>query len=195
MLAHQLRALGLTVDVLPWQAVAAGPASGDPAGLLDAADLVVPGPGPGDPTSGDDPKMVTLRRVLAGLLASGRPVLAVCLSHQLLADLLGLPLFRRASTYQGLQREVDLFGQARRVGFYSTFAARADRDQLATPYGSVLLACDPEDRAVHALRGATFAGVQFHPESALSRDGLAVLTDLINHLIPVPTDPAPVAAV
>ncbi|MEV0001473.1 hypothetical protein AB0H28_04190 [Micromonospora sp. NPDC050980] len=41
----------------------------------------------------------------------------------------------------------------------------------------------PGDGAMHALRGAGFAGVRFHPESVLSRDGTAILADLLGHLL------------
>ncbi|WP_433386300.1 anthranilate synthase family protein [Micromonospora sp. KLBMP9576] len=174
MLAHQLGALGLAVTLRPWHA----------AGPVHAHDLVVVGPGPGDPGSTTAPKQRAMRTLLAGLLAEGRPTLAVCLGHQLLAGLLGLASHRRDAPYQGLQREVDLFGTRRRVGFYATFTARADVDRLVTPYGPVELARDPADGAVHALRGRGFAGVQFHPESVLSPDGLAVLADLLSGLLP-----------
>ncbi|MEH1166549.1 anthranilate synthase family protein [Micromonospora sp. CPCC 205539] len=174
MLAHQLGALGLAVTLRPWHA----------SGPVDPYDLVVAGPGPGDPGSVAEPKMVALRSLLAGLLATGRPTLAVCLGHQVLAGMLGLPPHRREAPYQGLQREVPLFGQVRRVGFYSTFTARAEVDRLDTAYGPVELARDERDGAVHALRGRGFAGVQFHPESVLSPDGLAVLADLLGDLLP-----------
>ncbi|WP_030491223.1 anthranilate synthase family protein [Micromonospora chokoriensis] len=174
MLAHQLSALGLAVTTRPWQED----------GPVDDYDLVVAGPGPGDPRRVDEPKMVALRELLTGLLATGRPTLAVCLGHQVLAGLLGLALHRREAPYQGLQREVSVFGRARRVGFYSTFTALGEADRLATAYGPVELARDPGDGAVHALRGRGFAGVQFHPESVLSPDGLAVLTELLTDLLP-----------
>ncbi len=175
MLAHQLGALGLAVTVRPWQD--AGPVSG--------YDLVVVGPGPGDPT-GDTPKMEALRALLVTLLAQGQPTLAVCLGHQLLAGLLGLAVHRRSAPYQGLQRVVPLFGTDRRVGFYSTFTARAGSDRLDGAYGPVGLARDEADGAVHALRGRGFAGVQFHPESVLSPDGVAVLAELLRDLLPTP---------
>ncbi|TDC40416.1 chorismate-binding protein [Micromonospora sp. 15K316] len=174
MLAHQLRALGLAVTVRPWHAP----------GPPDGYDVVVVGPGPGDPGSTTEPKMLALRGLLAGLLAAGRPTLAVCLGHQLLAGLLGLPLHQRIAPYQGLQQEVDVFGTPRRVGFYATFTARAGADDLHTPYGRVELARDQSDGAVHALRGPGFAGVQFHPESVLSPDGLTVLAELLPALLP-----------
>jgi phenazine biosynthesis protein phzE len=170
MFAHQLRALGLHVAVRRWDD--AGP---DEAG----ADLVVAGPGPGDPGDPADPKMAVLRRLVIGRLSAGRPLLAVCLGHQILAAHLGLTLHRRDAPYQGLQREIELFGRVRRVGFYSTFTAESGVDELATAYGRVELARDPADGAVHALRGGTFAGLQFHPESVLSEHGLEILADLL----------------
>ncbi|MEV4629736.1 chorismate-binding protein [Micromonospora sp. NPDC049523] len=182
MLAHQLRALGLAVELRPWHDAGAVGA--------DRADLVVVGPGPGDPNQLDDPKMASLRGLLTGLLEQGRPTLAICLGHQLLSGLLGLRLHRRDAPYQGLQREIELFGTVRRVGFYSTFTALAEADELVTGYGSVRVARDGGDGAVHALRGSTFAGVQFHPESVLSQDGLAVLGELLGELLPTPAAPA-----
>jgi phenazine biosynthesis protein phzE len=183
MLAHQLRALGMTVTVLPYTDLAPPgpvPAGSAPPGLtaLDA-DLVVAGPGPGDPEDPADVRMAVLRAVVADRLSAGRPLLGVCLGHQVLAGALGLRLHRRPAPYQGLQRTVDVFGRIRRVGFYSTFTPVSDVDFLRTPYGVAALACDPEDGAVHALRGPAFAGVQFHPESVLSPDGLDVLRELI----------------
>jgi 2-amino-4-deoxychorismate synthase len=168
MLAHQLRALGLSVSIVPWHAP----------GNLDA-DLVVVGPGPGDPTAADEPKMIALRRLVTDLLGARRPMLAVCLGHQVLAHTLGLPLHRREAPYQGLARDIDLFGATRRVGFYSSFTAISDAALLDTPYGPVEIARDESDGTVHAVRGSGFAGMQFHAESVLSRDGLAVLGELL----------------
>jgi phenazine biosynthesis protein phzE len=173
MLAHVLKALGLVVTVAGWDAPVV------PADF----DLVVVGPGPGDPSDLTDPKMVAMRSLASGLLSAGRPVLGVCLGHEILAVLLGLSLARRESPYQGLARDVDLFGAARRVGFYSSFAAVAAGSSLAGPYGPIEIARDPSDGSVHALRGASFAGVQFHPESVLSRDGVAVLAALLPPLL------------
>jgi phenazine biosynthesis protein phzE len=173
MLAHVLKALGLVVTVVPWSAPV----------VPSDFDLVVVGPGPGDPSDLSDPKMAAMRTLTLGLLAAERPVLGVCLGHEILAVLLGLPLARRESPYQGLARDVDLFGASRRVGFYSSFAAVASSESLTSPYGVVSIARDPADGSVHALRGASFAGVQFHPESVLSRDGVAVLAGLLPPLL------------
>ncbi len=215
MLAHLLRELGLAVTLRPWQQAAgqqaakhpeAGhPEAGHPAPNPDHGadgndpvgtgfDLVVAGPGPGDPNDASDAKMATMRRVIADRLAARRPLLGVCLGHQLLAGLLGLRLHRRDAPYQGLARTIDLFGRPRRVGFYSTFTAIAGTGELATAHGPVRLALDRADGSVHALRGAAFAGVQFHPESVLSEDGLTVLRELLTELLPSTDAPAARAA-
>ena len=127
--------------------------------------------------------MARLRGLLTGLLAAGHPTLAVCLGHQVLAGLLGLPLHRRDAPYQGVARDVPLFGATRRVGFYSTFTALSPGDVLDSPYGPVQVARDAADGAVHALRGSGFAGLQFHPESVLSRDGMTILADELPRLL------------
>jgi phenazine biosynthesis protein phzE len=171
MLAHQLKALGLAVDVVPWHS---------PGDLT--ADLVVVGPGPGDPGAPDDPKMAVLRTLVDDLLAAGRPTFAVCLGHQILAAALGLRLHRRDAPYQGLARDIDLFGSPRRLGFYSSFTALSDESVLASRFGPVEIAGD-SDGTVHALRGSGFAGVQFHAESVLSRDGMTVLAELLAPLL------------
>ncbi|MDY7089513.1 MAG: anthranilate synthase family protein [Actinomycetota bacterium] len=182
MLAHQLKALGLAVTLVSWSAAAAPE--------VTAADLMIAGPGPGDPGDLADPKMAAMRALIEARLTEGRPVLAVCLGHQILASLLGLRLHRRDSPYQGLAREIDLFGATRRVGFYSSFSAIAPAGELDTAYGVVEIARDPGDSTVHALRGPGFAGVQFHPESVLSRDGLAVLAELLPQVLSGVISPA-----
>ncbi len=174
MLAHQLRALGLRVSVCRHDQL---PASRDD-------ELLVVGPGPGDPRERGAGKMATLRRLAADQLASGRPLLAICLGHQILADLLGLPLRRKPIPYQGLRREIDFFGRPETVGFYSTFTAVSDRDEVAAPGGGMVAVC--RDRAsgeVHALRGPGLASVQFHCESVLTEHGVQLLRELIGPLL------------
>nr|WP_323374079.1 chorismate-binding protein [Plantactinospora alkalitolerans] len=184
MLEQQLGTLGLEVVVRPYRQVP------DPRDF----GLVILGPGPGDPTDGGDPKIAELRRLTRGLLRQGIPLLAVCLGHQVLADQLGLELVRRDMPNQGVQLDVDLFGRHERVGFYNTFAARCDHTVFADPYGSgtVRVSREPAHGEVHALRGARFASVQFHPESLLTQNGPAILRELVEPLLdPEPALPHP----
>ncbi|HTJ40219.1 MAG TPA: anthranilate synthase family protein [Dactylosporangium sp.] len=176
MLVHQLRVLGLSTTLVRYDADI------DTTGY----DLVIPGPGPGDPRRLTDPKMSRMRGIVEARLASGAPMLAICLSHQLLCGLLDLPLRRKASPYQGMQRDIDLFGRPAKVGFYSTFTATCPGPELDTPYGPVEMSRDPVNGDVHALRGRTFASLQFHPESVLSQHGIDLLRSLLTTLLDAP---------
>ncbi|GAA1251658.1 phenazine-specific anthranilate synthase component I [Kitasatospora nipponensis] len=185
MLAHLLRSLGHQVSVLRYDVPGLGERVAAHRGPL------VLGPGPGDPADPADPKMALLRPIVAGALAATRsgertaPLLAVCLSHQLLCAELGLPLQRKAQVYQGAQESIDLFGTAQTVGFYNTFTARCtEPDATRLALDGVEVARDPLTGDVHAVRGPGFAGIQFHPESVLSRDGVGVVADLLRSAVP-----------
>jgi phenazine biosynthesis protein phzE len=175
MLAHLMRRLGMTVSVRHWDGARPG-----------EADLLVSGPGPGDPRDLHDPRMAALNRLIHARRDSGRPLLAVCLSHQVLAAQLGLPVSPLLAPHQGTQRQIDLFGAPVRVGFYNTYAAVAP---LLRPADSpVQIAADPRTGEVHALQGPGFASVQFHLESLLSPDGATVLARLTGALLAELTD-------
>lgn len=170
MLAHQLRAIGLTVEL----------SSFDAAHRFDEHDLVVMGPGPGDPRRTDHPRMARLTSAIEELLSRRIPFLAVCLSHQLLCRHLGLELGRRDVPNQGTQREIDLFGARERVGFYNSYSARARADRLEWPgVGEVKVCLDAATGEVHALRGPHFGSVQFHLESVLTQDSERILAGLL----------------
>ncbi len=122
MLAHLLRTLGVTVDRRPWTAVTS----------TDGYDLVVAGPGPGDPRDLSVPKMAALRHLVEHTLDQGQPLLAVCLGHQILCDVLGMQLVAKDAPLQGTQREIELFGRVERAGFYCTFTARVRGNRART---------------------------------------------------------------
>ncbi|MFD7907206.1 anthranilate synthase family protein [Kitasatospora sp. NPDC057904] len=180
MLAHLLTSLGHRVSVVRYDE------PGLRARVAAHPGALVLGPGPGDPRLADDPKMAVLRPIVADTLAAVRsgartaPLLAVCLSHQLLAAELGLGLARKPVPYQGAQETVDLFGTKRTVGFYNTFTARCtDADAARLAAEGVEVARDAATGDVHALRGPGFAGLQFHPESVLTREGVDIVAALL----------------
>ena len=178
MLAHQLRHLGFDVTIAHWSE-----ATPD---AVRAADLVVSGPGPGDPRDADSDRIARLREVVGARLDAGSPLLAVCLSHQVLADRIGIDLAPLASPHQGLQKTVDVFGAEASIGFYNTFTARVapGTDRV----GATDIAADPVTGDVYALRGPGYASVQGHLESILSRDGLTTLERLVTHALRVAQD-------
>ncbi|MEU6402556.1 anthranilate synthase family protein [Streptomyces sp. NPDC046985] len=174
MIEVQLRSLGLKVTVSQYD---------DPY-AFDGHDLVVMGPGPGDPRAADDRKIRSLRSAVDRLLTEQRPFLAVCLSHQVLSLSLGLDLIRRDVPNQGVQREIDLFDSRERVGFYNTFAAHSSEDkQDIAGIGPVEVSRDPATGEVHALRGPGFASMQFHAESVLTVDGPRILGRAIQEVL------------
>jgi phenazine biosynthesis protein phzE len=170
MLAVQLRSLQLEVTIRPCTATTG----------LEQFDLVVAGPGPGDPRDRRDPRIAALWHLVRRSLREAIPLLCVCLSHQVLAAALGLELVRKPAPAQGTQVEIDLFGRRERVGCYHTFAAHAEQDRLHRVglAGPVQVSRDPQTGEVHALRGPGFASTQFHPESLLTENGIHILAEL-----------------
>ncbi|MBT2422921.1 chorismate-binding protein [Streptomyces sp. ISL-22] len=177
MLAHVLRSSGLEVTVRRY----------DEPGLREAVRThegpLVLGPGPGDPSDLEDPKMRFLRELTAEVIRSHRHgVLGVCLGHELIAAELGLEIVRKEVPYQGAQTTIDLFGRPETVGFYNSFVARCD-DEVAEELGAHGIEISRAGNAeVHAVRGPGFAGVQFHPESILTLNGAAVVRELVGQL-------------
>ncbi|GAA1842667.1 chorismate-binding protein [Microbacterium koreense] len=170
MLAHQLRHLGLDATIAPWSEVTDT--------QVAQAELVVFGPGPGDPRDPQNPRMERMRQVIALRRETGRPLLAVCLSHQILADSLGIDLGPLAEPHQGVQKTVPVFDGAASIGFYNTFTARVPAG--TTQVGEAFVSADANGD-VSALRGPGFASVQGHLESILSRDGMTTLERLVAH--------------
>ncbi|MEV5604856.1 anthranilate synthase family protein [Streptomyces sp. NPDC052299] len=175
MLGHLLRASGLDVTVRRY----------DEPGLRDVVRAhegpVVLGPGPGNPGDAADPKMRLLRAMAAELVRDHRHgLLGVCLGHELIAAELGLEIVRKAVPYQGAQTRIDLFGRPETVGFYNSFTARCDDSGAAELAAHGIEASrDEVSGELHALRGAGFASVQFHPESVLTLRGAAIVSELL----------------
>jgi phenazine biosynthesis protein phzE len=172
MLRHVLGVLGMTSTVVrheDWRP-----------GALDGHDLVIVGPGPGDPRDGDHPKIATFRGAVDELLASGRPFLAVCLGHQTLCQRLGIPLAYKDIVFQGTQSPVGIDGRTERVGFYNTFVGRAVGEPL--PEG-VRVEADPGSGDIHLVAGPHYRGIQFHAESILTENGFDLIHALVRDLL------------
>jgi phenazine biosynthesis protein phzE len=173
MLRHVLGRMGMTSEVVRHEDYRPG--------SLDGFDLVIVGPGPGDPREGDHPKIARIREAVGSLLAEERPFLAVCLGHQTLCHLLGIPLAYKDIVFQGTQSPVSLGGRTERVGFYNTFVGRVS-DGEPLPAG-VRVDTDPASGDVNALTGPHYRGLQFHAESILTQRGYDLVHDLVVDLL------------
>lgn len=169
VLAHMLSKMGANVTVVEYE---------DYSPSDDDANLVVVGPGTGDPNNMNDSKMQRYTEVLTELEKGDRPFAAVCLGHQVLSKVIGLDVEKKDDPTQGIAREIDLFGEQKRVGFYNTFAAKQSKDIVGVEFST-----DPETGEVHAMRGEKFVSFQFHPESVLSQHGFDILRDEFVRLI------------
>jgi phenazine biosynthesis protein phzE len=181
MLRHLLGVMGMKSTVVRHDEHAEGGLDG----ALDDADLVIVGPGPGDPRDGDDPKIATIRGAVARLLQRRQPFLAVCLGHQALCHELGIPLAYKDIVFQGTQSPVSIGGRTERVGFYNTFVGRVSTGEGAStvlPEG-VEVEADPATGDVHLVRGPHFRGIQFHAESILTEHGYDLVHDLVAQLL------------
>ncbi|MCW2738722.1 chorismate-binding protein [Nocardioides sp.] len=173
MLVHVLGVFGMTSRVVRHEDYAPG--------AFDGADLVIVGPGPGDPREGDHPKIASFRRAVDDLLASGQPFLAVCLGHQTLCERLGLELGYKDVVFQGTQSPVRLDGRTERVGFYNTFVGRVPVD--GTVPDGVRVEADEATGDIHAVIGPHFRGIQFHAESILTENGYDLLHAAVRDLL------------
>ena len=179
MLRHVLSVMGMTSSVVRHEDYVSG--------ALDGYDLVIVGPGPGDPRDSDHPKVAAFEQAVDGLLESGQPFLAVCLGHQVLCGRLGIDLVYKDIVFQGTQSKVNLGGREENVGFYNTFVGRVGSSGLADsgrglPDG-VHMAADAETGDIHMLVGPHYRGVQFHAESILTENGYELIHDMVLELL------------
>lgn len=173
MIGHQLRHLGLQVDIVRWEKFDHSKA--------EEYDLLLSGPGPGDPENITDARIAAVHKVVRARLKSAKPLLAVCLSHQVLSLVMGLRLEKLAAPRQGVQLEVPLQGRLLTIGFYNTFTAKFG----ALPEG-VSADFDGATGDVFGLSGPGFSSVQGHVESVLSKDGLRALELLVSSALGLP---------
>jgi phenazine biosynthesis protein phzE len=169
MLSHIFTALGMQSTLIPYQEYVFE---------KDTADITLVGPGPGNPNDESSEKIRKNMRITRLLLENRRPALFICLGHQFLCRALGLTVARKQSPFQGSQIRIDLFGRPEWVGFYNTFVPLSG--PAAEDFETSVI---PELKEVVAIRGEHFAGFQFHPESILTRNGIPILREAIQHLL------------
>lgn len=116
--------------------------------------------------------------IAASLLGSGKKTLFICLGHQILCRSLGYKVLKKKIPLQGSQLEINLFGKQEKVGFYNTFAARKESGMSGHECATL-----GESHEIVAIKGESFMGYQFHPESILTKNGFMILQQALVHLL------------
>jgi phenazine biosynthesis protein phzE len=159
MVGHMLRVMGAKASVVDTFAYHGGE---------DKSDLLIVGPGPGDPTDMKHPRMKRLQEILAQTKNAHKRVLGICLGFQAYAFSEGLAVQQQEKSTQGVQREVQVMGEPYRLGFYNSFSPVFDG--AATRRPDLKFDLDENGRII-AMQGNRFIGFQFHPESIMSEHG------------------------
>ena len=159
--------------------------------LLDMAQdaslsMVCISPGPGHP------EKAGLCMEFLRLLSPRVPVLGVCLGHQALGLFAGASVVPGPCVMHGKASEIVHDGSGlfaglpnpMRVGRYHSLVVRSDMDETRSPF--IVTAHGPEGE-IMALRykDRPWVGVQFHPESILTSDGLRLLGNFPQAVMPV----------
>ncbi|MDR2455368.1 MAG: anthranilate phosphoribosyltransferase [Deltaproteobacteria bacterium] len=158
--------------------------------LLDLAEdenleMACLSPGPGRPEEAG-----LCRAFLEKLLASGRriPVLGVCLGHQVLSELAGVPVVLAGRVMHGRVSTVTHKGTGlfknlpslMKVGRYHSLIS-SEPDPARLSHRVEVTARTPEGEIMGlSYLDQPWAGVQFHPESVLTPDGRDLLANFLN---------------
>jgi anthranilate synthase/aminodeoxychorismate synthase-like glutamine amidotransferase len=172
-LAQALSALGAEVSVLR---------ADDPS--LDAAmaarpDRLVISPGPGRPeAAGRSPELVRTAP------EQGIPTLGVCLGLQCAAIAFGASVVRAPEARHGKTSPVRHDGRGVFTGIPDPTVATRYHSLMVDPAtlpDDLIVSARSDDGVVMALRHRTLPleAVQFHPESVLSADGVAMLRNFV----------------
>lgn len=139
---------------------------------------IVISPGPGDPSAAGVSCDVITR------FAGDIPILGVCLGHQCLGAAFGARIMRAPELMHGKTSMVYHRGQGVFAGLPNPFEAVRYHSLSVDPGylpGSLEVTAQTEDGAIMGLRHREFdvEGVQFHPESVLTREGPALVRNFL----------------
>ena len=150
------------------------------AGTIAEYDAVLLSPGPGTPAAAG----VSIPIVTAAL-ASGQPLLGVCLGHQAIAEALGATVTHAAELMHGKTSMVEHDGSAFYDQVPQPFTATRYHSLAVvetTVPGELIVNARTSGGVIMGLRHqiAPIFGVQFHPESVLTEGGYLMIANWLD---------------
>jgi anthranilate synthase/aminodeoxychorismate synthase-like glutamine amidotransferase len=138
--------------------------------------IISPGPG--------TPRQAGISKAVIKQCGPRTPVLGVCLGHQAIGEVFGAVVRRTKVQMHGKVSTIHHDGQGIYQGFDSTFAATryhsliVDRETIPE---CLQITAYTEDGVIMGLRHKQYPveGVQFHPESILTDQGLALIRNFL----------------
>lgn len=165
------RAVGIRPNIVPNNSPLL-----DTTAIADA-DLVIVSPGPGHPANPED-----LGGSILAIEQTETPVIGVCLGHQAIALAAGATVDRAQTPMHGLKSEVIHNTKGIFQGISSPMnVVRYHSLDVSNPTDSLRVLAHANDGTIMALQrlDAPQWGVQFHPESIGTSDGLQLMRNLI----------------
>ncbi|MCA9908762.1 MAG: aminodeoxychorismate/anthranilate synthase component II [Anaerolineae bacterium] len=141
-------------------------------------DHIVISPGPGDPEDGG----VSLD--IIGQLGATTPILGVCLGHQCIGQAYGGVVKRAERLMHGKTSLIYHDGDPMFAGLSNPFQATRYHSLIVEPESlpdSLLVTARTQEGEIMGLRHREYPvyGVQFHPESILTPEGMQILRNFI----------------
>jgi anthranilate synthase component 2 len=147
-----------------------------------APDGIVISPGPGTPEKSSD---VGISNDLIRALGQTTPLLGVCLGHQCIGYVFGGRVIRAPELVHGKTSQIYHRGEGILDGLPIPFEATRYHslvvERSSLPHELKVIA-ETGDELVMAVRHRTFPieGVQFHPESVLTAEGMQILRNFLD---------------
>jgi anthranilate synthase/aminodeoxychorismate synthase-like glutamine amidotransferase len=150
------------------------------------ADGIVISPGPGTPQNARD---VGISNDVIRALGPQTPLLGVCLGHQCIGYVFGATIARAPQLLHGKTSEIYHRGEGVLDGLPIPFEATRYHslvvERASLPH-ELKVTAETHDEVVMALRHRThpIEGVQFHPESVLTAEGMRLLRNFVRRCEP-----------
>ena len=145
---------------------------------LDWCDKIVLSPGPGVPSDAKG-----MNEVIS-LMYDKKPILGVCLGMQALSEFFGDSIYNLSKVFHGVQKNIHLenniflfegMNAVQEVALYHSWAVELKEDSCFLPLAF------SEDYVLMAIKHIDFPifGIQFHPESILTRNGKEMIRNFL----------------